>query len=53
LTVLKNKDRGVNILKFSEMFGLAGPIKSISAFLEYDHCGYEFALEILIESNQS
>lgn len=49
-TVLTNKDKFRAGLKLSESVGLEGPYIVTSGFPEWDHCGYEVAIQMVLAS---
>jgi hypothetical protein len=51
-TVLGNRDKLADGLKLSETVGLKGPYESDGAFPEWDHCGYEVAIQMVLASRR-
>jgi hypothetical protein len=51
-TVRGNKDKLAEGLRMSESVGLAGPYESDGSLPEFDHCGYEVAIQMVLESRK-
>jgi hypothetical protein len=49
-TVSTNKDKVKSGIKLSESVGLEGPYMVTSGFHEWDHCGYEVAIQMVLAS---
>lgn len=49
-TVLGNRDRAKAALRLSELVGLKGPFEHTTTLPNYDHCGYEVAIEMVLDS---
>jgi hypothetical protein len=51
-TVIANGDRVRSALVLSESVGLQGPYESDGRLPQYDHCGYEVAIQMLLASQK-
>jgi hypothetical protein len=51
-TVKGNKDKLADMLKLSQLVGLQGPCVHDGPYPDYDHCGYEVAIDILLMSRR-
>jgi hypothetical protein len=49
-TVLGNRDKAKLALRLSEAVGLQGPFEHTTSLPTYDHCGYEVAIEMVLDS---
>jgi hypothetical protein len=51
-TVRGNRDKVAQAIKISQTVGLLGPYEAHGPLPEFDHCGYEVAIEMVIQSRQ-
>jgi hypothetical protein len=51
-TVRGNRDKVAQAIKISNTVGLFGPYEAEGPLPEFDHCGYEVAIEMVIQSRQ-
>jgi hypothetical protein len=51
-TMISNRDKVAFGLKMSALVGLQGPYEADCSLPEYDHCGYEVAIEMLLHSRR-
>ena len=51
-TALSNRDKVAFGLKMSALVGLEGPYESDGPLPDFDHCGYEVAVEMLLHSRR-
>ena len=51
-TALSNRDRVAFGLKMSSLVGLEGPYEADGPLPDFDHCGYEVAVEMLLHSRR-
>lgn len=49
-TVIGNRDKARLALKLSESVGLKGPFEHTTSLPTFDHCGYEVAIEMILDS---
>jgi hypothetical protein len=52
-TVNGNRDKLADKLKLSKLVGLQGPRVHDGPFSDYDHCGYELAIDMLLMSQRA